>query len=281
MACGLRPTPCERSEPMIKLIASDLDGSLLNDEKELPADFWAVQQKLNKKGIRFVVASGRDFDATANSFDRRVENSLWICNNGANIYKDGVEIISHSLTKDQVKRTLDVVKTIPDTVPILFTSETSFTCPGCEGFMEWAKAPYSKMEWVDCFDELYNIPGDIFKISVYDGSGNIENYSYPPIAAEFKGECGVYISGDIWVDIVNLTASKGNALKEVQEMLGVTKEETMAFGDYYNDESLLDAAGYPFVMERGVDLLKNKFPLRAGDNNKGGVTQTIKEFLGL
>ncbi len=268
---------------MIKLIASDLDGSLLDDNKNLPSDFWQVAEKLKEKDITFVVASGRDFDATANRFDYKTEGSIYICNNGANIYKNGAQIICHSLTKDQVRRTLDVVKNIPDTNPILFTDNTSYTCPGCDGFMEWAKAPYSKMEWVENFDRLYTLAEkkDIFKISVYDGSGDIENYCYPSVARELQAECGVYVSGRIWVDVVHSLASKGNALKEVQTILGITKAETMAFGDYYNDESLLEAAGYPFVMEKGVDLLKDKFPLCAGDNNSGGVIKTIKEFFNL
>ncbi len=264
---------------MIKLIVSDLDGSLLNDDKQLPKDFWDVLKKLNKKGITFVVASGRNFGATLNAFEGRWDNTLWICNNGANVYKDGDQIFSHALTTEQVHRALDILKNVPDTVPLIFTEDKCYTCPGPAGFMEWAKAPYSRLEWVDSIDDLYTVTDDVFKISVYDGSGDIENYSYPPVAKEFNGECGVYISGDIWVDIVNLTASKGNALKEVAAMLGVEKGNIMAFGDYYNDESLLDRAGYPFVMEKGVDLLKNKFPLRAGDNNKGGVTKTIKEFV--
>jgi len=145
--------------------------------------------------------------------------------------------------------------------------------------MEWAKNPYNEMKWVDSYDRLYNIDEEIFKIAIYDGSGNITGHSYPVLKADFEKEAAVYVSGDIWVDIVNSRASKGEAILEVQKMLGVSKEETMAFGDYYNDESLLDAAGLPFVMEKGVDRLKEKFPLRAGDNNKGGVTATIKEFL--
>lgn len=264
---------------MIKLIASDLDGSLLNDKKQLPPDFGSVLEKLKKKGITFMAASGRNWAAVEPLFTQWKDNMMFICNNGANIYKNGQLIISHSLTRDQGVRALDLIRTIPGTAPIVFTLEDTVTAPGCEGFMEWAKNPYNEMKWVDSYDRLYNIDEEIFKIAIYDGSGNITGHSYPVLKAEFEKEAAVYVSGDIWVDIVNSRASKGAAILEVQKMLGVTKEETMAFGDYYNDESLLDAAGLPFVMEKGVDRLKEKFPLRAGDNNKGGVTATIKEFL--
>ena len=264
---------------MIKLIASDLDGSLLDDRKQVPRDFEKVVGLLKEKGITFVVASGRNYDATAPVLGEIAREMLCICNNGANIYKNGRQIISHSLTKDQLKRALDIVKGTENTVPLVFTLDKCYAVPGCAGFMEWAADPYSPLTWVDSYDRLYDIEDDIFKISVYDGSGDIINYVYPMLKKEFSGETAVYASGDVWIDVVNLNASKGIAIKQVQQLLGVTKEETMAFGDYYNDESLLDAAGLAYVMDRGVDGLKKKFPLRAGDNNEWGVTETIKKVI--
>ena len=53
---------------MIKLIASDMDGTLLNDRKELPGDFFEVFDELERRGIKFTVASGRSFDAVAHLF---------------------------------------------------------------------------------------------------------------------------------------------------------------------------------------------------------------------
>ena len=264
---------------MIKLIASDLDGSLLDDDKNLPADFDRVLAELKEKDVTFVVASGRDFASTEAVFGDRVNRLMCICNNGANIYENGKMIICHSLTKQQVKTTLDLVRSMENTEPLVFTLDKTYYTDGCEGFMEWTRNPYSPMDWVASYDELYNIEGDIFKIAIYDGSGNITDYSYPAVKAAVGGETAVYVSGDIWVDVVNTNASKGMALQLVQEKLGISKENTMAFGDYYNDETLLERAEYPFVMEKGVDLLKEKFPLRGGDNNRGGVTATIKEWV--
>jgi len=264
---------------MIKLIASDLDGSLLDDDKQLPQDFDEVLAQLKKAGIIFVAASGRNYEATGPVFGEKALDMICICNNGANIYQNGQLIISHSLTKDQVHRSLDIIKNMENTAPLVFTLDKCYAAPGCEGFMQWAAAPYSPLEWLDSYEDFYSIDREIFKISVYDGSGDITGYSYVPLAQEFSGEAAVYISGDIWVDIVNTNASKGIALEQVQTMLGIDKRHTMAFGDYYNDETLLERAEYPFVMEKGVDKLKERFPYRAGDNNKGGVTATIKEFV--
>ena len=264
---------------MIKLIASDLDGSLLNDNKQPPADLDNVLNSLKDRGITFAAVTGRNFDATIPALGERAKNMICICNNGANIYEYGINTVNHPLTKEQVHRTLDAIKDMDNTIPLVFTLDRCYAVPGPAGFMEWAKAPYSPLDWFEDYNGLYTIEDDVYKISVYDGSGDIENYSYPVIYKEMQTDTAVYVSGEIWVDIVNINASKGIGLKWLQEKLGVSKEETMAFGDYNNDESLLAQAGYPFVMENGVGRLKEKYSLRADDNNSGGVTKAIKEYV--
>ena len=264
---------------MIKLIATDLDGSLLNDEKQTPSDLDWVLEQLEEKGVAFAAVTGRNFHATEPALGERAYKMICVCNNGANIYENGVNTINHPITQNQVHRTITAIREMDNTAPLIFTLDKCYSAPGPESFMEWAKAPYSPIEWVDSYDELYNITDEVYKISVYDGSGQIEDYSYPVLRNEMEKDCAVYISGEIWVDVVNTNASKGAGLRILQEKLGVTKEETMAFGDYHNDATLLAEAGYPFVMENGVQRLKDKYPLRADYNNNGGVTKAITEYV--
>ena len=262
---------------MIKLIATDLDGSLLNDAKQTPADLDWVLEKLEEMGVAFAAVTGRNFHATEPALGERAYKMICVCNNGANIYENGVNTISHPLTQNQVHRVLTAVKDVANTAPLIFTLDKCYSAPGPDGFMQWAQAPYSPIDWVESYEDLYSITDDVFKISVYDGSGHIEEYSYSVLKEEMEKDCAVYVSGEIWVDVVNTKASKGAGLRLLQEKLGVTKEETMAFGDYHNDVTLLAEAGYPFVMENGVQRLKDKYPLRADYNNNGGVTKAITE----
>ena len=264
---------------MIKLIATDLDGSLLDDNKQPPADLDMVLQQLKNMDIAFAAVTGRNFDAVRPALGDRVYNIICVCNNGANIYENGINTINHPLAKEQVHRTLDAVKGMKNTVPLLFSMDKCYAVPGPRGFMEWAKAPYSPLEWLESYDAFYSLSDDIFKISVYDGSGNIENYSYPVIKNAVEKDAAVYVSGEIWVDIVSQKASKGYGLQLIMDRLSVQKEETMAFGDYFNDESLLEAAGHPFVMANGVQPLKEKYSMHADSNNSGGVTKAIREYV--
>ena len=264
---------------MIKLIATDLDGSLLDDNKHIPLDLDAVLAGLKEKGVAFAAVTGRNYDAVLPALGNRVLDMLCVCNNGANIYENGRLIIKHPLTRDQLHRALDLIKKLDNCEPLVFTLDKIYYAPGCDDFMLWTKTPYSPMELLESYDDLYRLEEDIFKIAIFDSSGDITNYSYPPLLKEFGNEAAVYVSGEIWVDIVSRKASKGYGLELIQKKLGVSKEETMAFGDYYNDDSFLAQAGYPFVMDGGVELLKQKYPYRAGDNNAGGVTKTIKEYI--
>lgn len=264
---------------MIKLIATDLDGSLLDDNKQPPADLDTVLAQLQSMGIAFAAVTGRNFDAVLPALGHRAKQMICVCNNGANIYENGVNTINHPLTKEQVHRTLDAVKNMENTIPLVFTIDKCYTAAGPRGFMEWAANPYSPLDWLDSYDDYYTIADDVYKISVYDGSGRIESYSYPVIRDEMAQDAAVYVSGEIWVDIVSSKASKGYGLQMIMDKLAVSKEETMAFGDYFNDESLLAAAGWPFVMANGVQPLKEKYSHHADSNNSGGVTKAIREYV--
>ena len=78
---------------MIKLIASDMDGTLLDDKKQLPADFFEVLDELEKRGIKFTVASGRTYDAVAHLFPEEYRGKLdYICDNGANVIHEGRQV---------------------------------------------------------------------------------------------------------------------------------------------------------------------------------------------
>ena len=81
------------------------------------------------------------------------------------------------------------------------------------------------------------------------------------------------------LDISDKNANKGEALKKVQELLGVTKEETMVFGDYHNDIEMIQEANFSFAMGNAHKDIKAlaKFSTATNDNN--GVEKVIKELL--
>ena len=77
------------------------------------------------------------------------------------------------------------------------------------------------------------------------------------------------------------TADKGHALRAVQDTLGITAEQTMAFGDYLNDVGMLDAASFSFAMDNAHPDVRAHARFVAPSNNANGVVRTIRSVLGL
>lgn len=261
---------------MIKLIATDLDGTLIDNNKKIPDDFEEVWEALRQKGIVLLAASGRDYNGAARFFGPMAEKMMFICDNGATIYDKGKAVETHSIPKEKVHKMLRAIEKIEDTDPMLCGTKGTYVTKGNPAFMKKMENHYSPLTWVD---NLYEVDDEIFKVSVFDVTGDIKNHTYLPLARQFEGENTIHMSANMWVDIMDKTADKGIAFAQVQKMFGVLKEETMAFGDFYNDEPLLREAGYAFIMENAPDELKEKYPYRADTNTNKGVTKAIREWV--
>lgn len=261
---------------MIKIIATDLDGTLINSRRSIPDDFEEVWNKLQENNIVLLAASGRDYTGAAGFFGPLAEKMMFICDNGANIYDRGKVLETHNIERSKIHDMLRVIDTIDRADPMLCGSKGTYVTKGSPAFMEKMANHYSPLTWVD---SLYDVDDEIFKLSVYDATGDIENHTYIPLAEKFSEGLTIHMSANIWVDIMDKTADKGVALKRLQEMFGAGREETMAFGDFYNDVPLLDQADYRFVMENAPEDLKARYPYRAPSNADDGVTKAIREWV--
>ncbi len=262
---------------MIKLIATDLDGTLINYRtRKPPHDFERVWNILNDNGIILLAASGRDYTGAAGFFGPLAEKMMFICDNGANIFNKTVALETHNIPKENIHKMLREIDKIENADPMLCGAKGTYVTAGSPAFMEKMATHYSPLTWVD---DLYSIDDEIFKLSVYDATGDIKNHTYLPLAEKFSEENTIHMSANIWVDIMDKSSDKGVALAQIQQMFGITKEETMAFGDFYNDEPLFGRAGHPVVMENAPDDLKAKYPLHAPAYTEEGVTKYIWEHV--
>jgi len=261
---------------MIKLIATDLDGTLINGKRRIPDDFEEIFNILTDNGIVLLAASGRDYTGAAGFFGPLADRMMFICDNGANIYDKGKVIETHCIPKENVHRMLREIDKISEADPMLCGTKGTYVTSGSPAFMEKMANHYSPLIWVD---DLYSIDDEIFKVSVYDATGDIKNHTYLPLAQIFEKDNTIHMSANIWVDIMDKSADKGLAIQSLQKMFGVGKAETMAFGDFYNDEPLLQNAEYAFVMENAPDDLKAKYHYHADTNINDGVTKAIRQWV--
>lgn len=262
---------------MIKLIASDMDGTLLDPQKNFPPDFFNILDRLEKKDIRFIVASGRSYSALEPLFKERCDKMTFICDNGAFVVINGKIASINGIKPNKLKEIITVCKEqLLDVYLVLCGLNGTYISSKFNEQSEEELGFYYFVRTV--YDDLLDVDDTIFKIAIFDKKNPAEN-SFP-VLNRFFGDCmELQISGSCWMDIMNKGVCKGTGLATIQEELGISKAETMAFGDFYNDISLLNQAEYSYVMENANDDMKKHGKYIAKSNAEYGVTKTISEYL--
>lgn len=260
---------------MIKLIVSDMDGSLLDGEHRLPPDFPEVFSKLQKRGIPFVVASGRSFVSLKSYLSQMPGAPGCICNNGAYVMEHGKVSAVHPLSKDCIQRLLAACKEMPHLQVVLCGVHGTYLR---DDGSEFAKAMCSFYDNYQTTDSLESVEDEIFTLGVNDIKGP-STHALPFLTERMGDAVSIRISGPTWMDITNRGVTKGAALAELQQRLGVTPEETMTFGDNYNDIEMLTNARYSFVMENAVHDMRQYGNYLAKSNLEHGVTDAIQRYV--
>lgn len=260
---------------MIKLIATDMDGTLLDSNGKLPDNFLNIIEKLSNKGIKFVVASGRPYTNLKKVFKPVYKELDYICDNGAFVVEKStvsdINIINKELVRDIIKTTSNK----SNIAILLCGTKSMYHLPCSDELMEEINKYYvDKME----LEDLLSVEDDIFKISICDLSGAKEN-SYPEFDDKYGDGLSVVVSGKVWIDITNKDVNKGNALEKIQKALNISYEETMVFGDFYNDVEMLQKAYYSFVMENANEDMKQYGNFVAKSNHENGVVHAIENYV--
>lgn len=264
---------------MIKLIITDMDGTLLTSNNEINKEFWKIQKKLADKNVFFAVASGRPYYNLVERFKEIKDSMLFISENGACVMYQEKEIYSNTMKREDIFFLLDICKQISGIVPILCGKKSAYVDKKTYfnenyNFQEEISKYYNKLEIVD---DLSKVEDEFFKIAVCDFLISEENsYKY---FKEYEDRFQVVLSGKIWMDLGKLDTSKGTAIKMTQKNLNISYDETMAFGDYLNDYTMMKEAKYSYAMKNAHPELKEiaNF-ITKKDNDNNGVIETIKEY---
>lgn len=260
----------------IKLIVSDMDGTLLRSNHELSPEFKEVYHQLIDKGIQFVPASGRQFYSITSYFAEEQVNMPIIAENGTYVTYNGKEVFVDELDKDIVKEIILESRKIDGAHLVLAGKNAAYVESKDADFLEFFQNFYSKNVIVD---DLLAIENEQFiKIAINHPNGSEENL-YQNFKRFEANNLNIVISGEVWLDIMNNGTNKGKALKELQNKLNISAEETMVFGDYMNDIEMLKLAKYSFAMENAHPDVKAIANFEAPSNDDDGVLQIIKNLI--
>ena len=267
--------------PDIRLIACDMDGTLLDDDDAIHDEFWPLIETLYARGILFCPASGRQYSSLLNRFEPIADDLIFIAENGTYVIQRGVELSSDPLDLDDARTMIRVARELkakhPGVNVVLCGKRSAYVESTDQGFIDEEVAKYYlKLEIVD---DLLTVEDDILKVAVfaYQSSERITYPAYERFAATHQ----VVVSGQHWLDVMAPSVNKGAGIRHIQQSLGITPEQTMVFGDFLNDLEMMDQARYSFAMANAHPQLKARANFLAPGNTDNGVVRTIKAVLGL
>lgn len=261
---------------MIKLVITDMDGTLLNDKKEVPAEIYDLILKLKARGVTFVAASGRQYFNLVDSFEPIKEEIYYIAENGAYILKGSEELSICELPKPLIEKLLDIAEQIPEVYPILCGKGKAYVTSDEERVITQVRKYYTRYEVID---DLHTVDSEIFKIAFLDFINSEENVY--PYYLPFTDQLQISVSAREWMDVMVKGVNKGEAVKKLQKLLGVKKSETMIFGDFLNDYEMMQEADYSYAMANAHPKLKEVCNYECPSNNDNGVVETIKKVFEL
>lgn len=260
----------------VKLVVSDMDGTLLNSKGEVSSLFFDLFKKLQKQNITFCAASGRQYNSIVSKLDRIKNDIFVIAENGGIAKKGDTTLLSNFLKPEKVKKLIPVLRDISGVNMVLCCDNAAYIESKDEDFLNLFQEYYHSFIQVEDLIEIANtVP--IFKIAVYHFESS-EHFIYP-IVKDLNDEILLKISGIHWLDISDEKANKGKALQKVQELLNITKEETLVFGDYHNDIEMMQEAGLSFAMENAHKDIKKIAKYSTKSNNDFGVETILEQLL--
>ena len=242
---------------MIKIIASDLDGTLLqNNDQTISSKMIEIIETLHQKGILFVAASGRQYPNLYRLFQPVSQHMAFICENGGLVmYQDQI-VSKTSMDRSLGLELMEDIWKREGCEILLSGQNTSYMKPKLEAF-EYRMKHFVKNN-VTVVDDLASVTEDFLKISVYEKSGIVDN-SGSYFINKWQDRFQSTISGHSWLDFTAPQVNKGNAISELLKKLSLAPSETMAFGDNYNDLEMLSLVEYGYVMENAVDDIKSRY----------------------
>lgn len=263
---------------MIRLIASDMDGTLLDENSRIPDGFHILMDELKARGIGFVAASGRQYVNLAECFKEDLHRMICMSNNGALVKISGETIYCRAFNESEISSVLSVGRSLPDGIFIASGIRAAYiekpVTRNIDHYLEAMPAFFTSLQVIHSFSDVKD---DILNFSICDFRGT-EKHVYP-LFSGFDGRFDIKVSGDIWLDISLAGNNKGAGLREIQKYLGVSRSETAAFGDFLNDSEMLMNAKYSFAMDNSHPDLFRHAAFRAPSNRDDGVIRSIRDIL--
>lgn len=265
-----------------RILFTDLDGTLLNDNKEISAGNRAAVEEALAQGHKIVVTTGRALASGIRIAERiglAGEGCYVIAFNGGQIYDPYHKKTIHGVTFSQETAVEIFEKAIERNLYMQAYSDTDIlTVENNELLQEYAKVqqlPYKVVK--NARDAIVQDP---YKLLAIDNDRNKTESFQKEVLSGYSDTVRSFFSNATYLEIVPKTVSKGEAVRWMCEHLGIPIENSVSAGDAQNDIEMLEAAhvgavmcnAFPGIQEHGDYVTQN-------DNNHDGVAEIIRKFI--
>ena len=262
---------------MVKVIFSDMDGTLLTSENKLPEGFDAAMAELKRRNVLFAPASGRQYFSLLKSFEKYRDEFLFLGENGTLVMYKGKEVFSCPLDVEAARDVLSASEGFENVLRVYCGKKDAYLRreQDTPEFHAELDKYYTHNGVVDSWDEIDDVP---LKIALFDPTGCAKENIFDKIS-HFRDRLQVVLSSDYWVDVMNPNINKGAAIENVQRVMNFKREECAAFGDYLNDFEMLQAVGYGIAMANAHPDLKSIAKFETTSNDQAGVIVGIRRLI--
>ena len=285
------PTPTDPARYAgadLRLAAVDMDGTLLDDDKNFPPGMDELLDQMDARGVTFAPASGRQVWTLIDMFPGRPGMTV-IGENGGIVMRDGVEVSSHPVDTPTVREVIRLVRDAtsgPDGIDgglVMCGKQFAYVERTDDRFVEGVMPYYHRTKRVEDQNAIIDaieageIDDAIVKLAVYV-IGPVEPLAQATLA-NFADTHQYAISGANWADLQVQGVDKGSAVRDLQRFLGVERAQTAVFGDAGNDLSMMSVADLSFAMANASADVVEAARFVAPSNNEAGVIQVLRALL--
>ena len=265
---------------MIKLIASDIDGTLVKEgSHEISPEYFEVIKELKDVGIRFCACSGRQYASMLDLFRPIADDIYFISGNGTVVRTHEKLLHSWTLEEDIIVPIIEAIRGIDGADFVMETPGICYTEAGEDSHLLHLMRDNYHYD-IQNVEDVTKLPlNNITKFAVFHPT-SIETSTQGLCNDPRFSKLSTVISGAWWLDITPREAGKGEAYALLQEYLGIKKEETVYFGDNLNDLSAFGETGIAVTVANARPELKDAADLVERSYVKNGVLRELRNILG-
>ncbi|MGO4936368.1 HAD-IIB family hydrolase [Fundicoccus sp. Sow4_H7] len=264
----------------LKLIMIDLDETLLRKDKSYDVEkFNQISAELHQAGHVMCIATGNSYHKVVDYFDVEHHSDIYYATDNGNylVYEGKVSRVI-GISRSLLKQIADFIDEFEGFYINISLGNQAFMRKKDEAGFSRIRAYNNKLELINSFDEI-DSEALITKIAVMSDHSLEKNKVLVRILNERFEEINAVTSGDGWVDIYTAEGGKGSAVKHLQATLNIHPDESMAFGDSLNDESMMKEVKYSVAMKNADHDLADSCRFQVESNEDQAVLSTLERYL--